>query len=147
MSTVSYITYVHRKITGRCSYVSYEGWPIATSLKKAKAKDAFGSGTTVARLTVTSQARQDGLCMRSKFNKAHLGHHRQADIQQDLALSVPAQLDDRRQALQIICEKGHIRCINSNCSPCRSQKALRTRAGQHDGKARGASLASYPCLS
>jgi hypothetical protein len=24
---------------------------------------------------------------------------------------------------------------------------LRTRAGQHDGKARGTSLASYPCLS
>lgn len=63
---------------------------IASSLKKAKAKDAFGSGTTVARLTVTSQARQDGLCMLTKYGKAHLGYHRHADIQQDLMLSVPA---------------------------------------------------------
>ncbi len=69
----------------------YDGWPrYLHQASKAKAKDAFGSGTTVARPTITSQARQDGLCMRTKYGKAHLGHNRQADVQQDLALSVPA---------------------------------------------------------
>ena len=80
---------MHRKIN--CSYdVRWLAKVIASNLNKAKVKDAFGSGTKVAGLTVTSQARQDGLCMRTKYGKAHLGHHRQADIQQDLALSVPA---------------------------------------------------------